>query len=233
MEEHYDSYYLVGQNGYVKMFENIFQNPVYLIKNLFSDKKFIMILYQFVPFLFIPFITKNFKTLILLIPFVLINIMSNYDHQSEIIWQYTYGTATLILFMFILNLKERKLNMQYAICITAVFASLFMTYASRGSAFTDPVKKYYQNESLYNSRDSIIEKIPEDASVAADIYILPQLYKNKELYPYSNAFNINKNKVDYIIVMNMSEDYKKKIESTGLYRKAFNGIDMIAYELIK
>ncbi len=214
MESHYGLYYLSGQDGVLKMFVNIIQNPTFLIKNMFTEKTFTFILYMLVPLMFMPFMCKNYKNLILLIPFVFINLMTNYSYQSDIGYQYTYGTGALLIFLFILNLKGKKLNFQYTVCIAAVFASIFMLYAYKGEYLVKAKHKYEENTEMYEKRDKILEEyIPEDASVAAQTFILPHLYKNYELYVFDNNFDFDK-QVDYIVLYFDDTDYINLIDES-------------------
>jgi len=224
MEGHYGLYYFPGQDGVLRMFMNIVQNPTFLIKNMFTDKTFVFMLYMMVPLMFIPLMCKNHKNLILLIPFVFINLMTDYGYQNDIGYQYTYGTGALLVFMFILNLKEKKLNLQYTICVTAVFASVFMLYAYKGESLTKPKNDYKENQESFEKKDNALkEYIPEDASVAAHTFILPHLYKHYELYTFDKNYDFGK-QADYIVIYPtdteyismINEDEYKAVYSDGL-----------------
>ncbi len=228
MEGHYELYYLPGQDGVVNMFVNIIQNPTFFIKNMFTERTFIFTLYMAVPLMFIPFMCKDYKNLILFIPFVFINLMTDYIYQSDIGYQYNYGTGALLVFLFILNLKDKKLNFKYTICVTAVFASVFMLYANRGGDLTR-YKQYYKIQAeVYEARNDVLRKyIPEDASVAANKFIVPHLYKNYYLYTFDKDFDLSK-KVDYIVIYQSDTEYINLINKDE-YEPIYSD-DLLIYE---
>ncbi len=228
MEGHYGLYYLPGQDGVANMFINIIQNPTFFIKNVFTERTFIFTLYMAVPLMFMPFMCKDYKNLILFIPFVFINLMTDYIYQNEIGYQYNYGTGALFAFLFILNLKDKKLNFQYTICVTAVFASVFMLYANRGEYLTKYKGDYEIQSEVYEKRDEILkEYIPEEASVAAYSFIVPHLYKNYELYTFDKDFDLSK-KVDYIVVYETDDEYINLINKDE-YEPIYSD-DLLIYE---
>ena len=59
-----------------------------------------------------------------------------------------------------------------------------MLSAQNGANKIKSYKSYYDaNQSVYQEMDSILEdNIPSDSSVSADTYLVPHLYKAKELY---------------------------------------------------
>lgn len=178
--------------------------------------------------MFIPFMCKDYKNLILFIPFVFINLMTDYIYQSDIGYQYNYGTGALLVFLFILNLKDKKLNFKYTICVTAVFASVFMLYANRGGDLTR-YKQYYKIQAeVYEARNDVLRKyIPEDASVAANTFIVPHLYKNYYLYTFDKDFDLSK-KVDYIVIYQSDTEYINLINKDE-YEPIYSD-DLLIYE---
>ena len=56
--------------------------------------------------------------LILIGPFLLVNLMSNYPYQYSIAFQYVFGVAAILIYLFIKNLASLKKELKY-------FAALF------------------------------------------------------------------------------------------------------------
>ena len=61
-----------------------------------------------VPLAFMPLMIKKPSRIILLIPFILLNLMSDYTYQHNINFQYTYGSAAFLFYLMILNYQDMK-----------------------------------------------------------------------------------------------------------------------------
>lgn len=200
MSAHYGAYYLPGQEGTWDLLHNIISNPTFFIKNNFTEETFPYILYVMTPLLFVPLAAGNFKRFILLIPLVIMNLMTPYKYQHDVFFQYSYGSSALLLFMFILNIKDKPDKFKYVICLTAVFASFFMTYARMGEGLISPSREYDENREAFDYyEEALRENIPEEASVAASGSIPTHLYNHAEMYLYEENFDLEKYNVDYLV----------------------------------
>ncbi|MCM1054588.1 MAG: DUF2079 domain-containing protein [Bacteroides sp.] len=83
MTGRYDNY-IYDEGGLFTVIKAAVQNPLYVVRQAASDKKISFILQMLVPLLFMPFCTKKAPRLILLIPFFLVNLMTNYTYQYNI-----------------------------------------------------------------------------------------------------------------------------------------------------
>lgn len=90
---------------------------------------------------------------------------------------------TCMFLLFILNVRDFHSEKQSFIVITSLCAILVLS-AQNGANKIKSYKSYYDaNKSVYQEMDSILDdNIPSDSSVSADTYLVPHLYKAKELY---------------------------------------------------
>lgn len=88
------------------MFKTILVNPAYVLSQIAVEDKIFSFWKCCCPWDFGPLMTKQWQRLTLLIPFVLINLMSNYKYQHSIFFQYTYGSGALLFYLAMINLRS-------------------------------------------------------------------------------------------------------------------------------
>ena len=74
--------------------------------------------------MFMPFMTKKLTRSILVIPFLLINLMTSYHNQYDIVFQYGFGSVVLLIYLSVINyaeLERPKLLICALCCSVIVF----------------------------------------------------------------------------------------------------------------
>jgi len=181
MDHRFSNFHLSGQKGLVRVLINILSNPMFFIASLFNDKKFIYLYYLLAPLLFLPFFTKDWKRMLLLLPLVL-NIMSSYPYLSEIGFQYTYAIAAFLIYLSLINLADLHKKWQDIAAVLIVSLSIAFTFTAVGDNFTMFFKIYEENEQKIVATKNALSLIPMGTSIGTDTYFAPQLYRQKELY---------------------------------------------------
>ena len=103
MNYRYDNFIYDGSGSLVTVIKAVILNPIYTIKECFDEEKIKFFLQMLVPLSFMPFMIKKPSRAILLMPFILINLMSDYYYQHDIGYQYTYGSAAFLIYLCIMN----------------------------------------------------------------------------------------------------------------------------------
>lgn len=202
MEGHYGLYYLGGEKGMLPMIRNIWYAPEFFVKNVFAENNFKYIIYTIGSLLFVPLMSKDFKRLILIVPFIAFGLMTDYVYQHDIGFQYTYGLMVCMILLFVLNVRDFHSEKQSFIVLTSLCAILVLSAQYRVNTINSFKQYYDANESEYKEMDSILEdNIPSDCSVSADTYIVPHLYKVKELYDLGTKAD-----TDYYVLQKTSSD---------------------------
>ena len=106
MINRFDNYISDKRLGLASMFKTILVNPAYVLSQIAVEDKILFFLEMLLPLGFLPLMTKQWQRLTLLIPFVLINLMSNYKYQHSIFFQYTYGSGALLFYLAMINLRS-------------------------------------------------------------------------------------------------------------------------------
>lgn len=209
----YGVYFLDGQNKIMQMFVNIIMNPAFFLKNVFSEECLKFIIYMMGPLLFMPVVTKDFRRLVILIPFVAINIMTDYPYQHDIGFQYTYGSLALMMFMFIENIKDFSEKNKTIIVSASVMVSILFLLSLCSWRFGYYNKNYKENMSYYKTTEEMLDKIPDDVSITCNTFILPHLYDHKELYMKDDNYR----RTDYYVLDSNNQDEINEFESNPDY----------------
>ncbi len=184
-----------GGGGLLDAVRTCFYDIGYLIREVFSGadteayqeitysgQKLEFVLWLCVPLLFTPFAGRRSVQLVLLIPLLVVNLMPDWLYQFDIDYQYTYGTAALLLVAALLTVSGwgpagRRLFFCGGLCLCLVFAvSAVYPKAQRS------VTRYYENKAEYDATAEALESIPADASVTAYGYMMPHLYYVDDLH---------------------------------------------------
>ena len=178
MTYRYGNYILDGSGSLWAMIGSIIKNPVYVLQQCFTKEKLTFILQMLLPLMFMPFMTKKLTRYILVIPFLLINLMTNYQYQYDIGFQYGFGSGSLLIYLSVINyaeLERPKLLICSLCCSVIVFFGLYYHRL-------DYREKYEKNAHEREVIDAALEVIPKDASVISSTFLLPNLSQRKEIY---------------------------------------------------
>lgn len=196
----------------------------------YEGQKLEFVLWTCAPLLFTPFVRKRPSELILLFPILVINLMPRWLYQYNVDYQYTYGTAALLIAAAALFLCEhspavRRFVVVAMICTGVVFtASLVAPKAQRY------LESYYNNRVEYDATAEALKAIPADSSVTAYGFTVPHLAYVKELRTCPEYYAEYK-KTDYYVIdtryeydghtakmyLAMGDNYEL-LESTGFVR---------------
>ena len=180
MTGRYENYIYEEGGSLFTMVKAVFQDPLYVLQQSITADKIKYILQMLAPMLFLPLCIKRPHRLILLIPFILINLMTNYRYQYDIMFQYGFGSGALLIYSALLNFGEMKKGRE-KLLLSALLCSVFIFYSLFGNWLN-----YYPNYRLSaDSRQAIdhaTELIPDDAVVVASTFFLPNLSQRKEIY---------------------------------------------------
>ena len=164
-----------GQYSFFDIIFNIIKNPSLIFANILAAEKFIFVLYMLLPLCFLPFMSKNYRFIILIGPFIIINLATDYIYQYNINFQYAYATTALLFFLAIQNLS--KINPRYIskLCIAMACCSivLFMSNNYNKIHRYDFIYTHFADDFI--ETDEILARIPSESSVTATTFLIPHL----------------------------------------------------------
>lgn len=178
--DRFDNYNYDG-SGIVAVIKSAIINPAYIISQCMTQEKLIFILKMLIPLAFLPLINKNISKFILVGPFVLVNLMSNYLYQHSIEFQYNFGVIGIFFYLAVSNLESFKPRFQKMFALFCAVSTVFLfsfTMLSKVSL----INAYSSDRERIDSINKCIELIPKDAAVSASAFIVPHLYDHNILY---------------------------------------------------
>ncbi|MBQ8029224.1 MAG: DUF2079 domain-containing protein [Clostridia bacterium] len=184
MESRYSN--LADGGSLIDAAKTIIVNPGYAIGEVLVTKdndirKFLYIAEIFCPLVFLPFMSKDFKRYILILP-IFINLLTKYPYQYDITFQYTFGISVFLSYFSLLNLADIEKEKQTKLSFASVIASMMlfiMIVLPKTAAYYD---KQQFNSETYDEITQALEIIPENASVTATTYYLPHLASRDVIY---------------------------------------------------
>ncbi|MEE1154876.1 MAG: DUF2079 domain-containing protein [Acutalibacteraceae bacterium] len=192
-----------GTSGFGAVAKTCFSNFGYFVSQIFTADKIMFMFWMFIPVAFTPFISKEKSLMVLLIPMLVVDLMSNWQYQYDVKFQYTYGVAGLLVFMAILVISQVDKNTRNKIMLYSLSMSLIMSFSlffPRASYYQSASKKATQAANGYNQ---LISTIPKDAEVTADGFYIPHMYNFSKLYQYPNYYGPSI-KTEYLLVSSSS-----------------------------
>lgn len=217
MVSRFDNYISDPGLGLLSMFKTILIDPAYVISQIASREKLVFMLQMLLPLGFLPLFSLRWQKWVLLIPFVLINLMSNYKYQHSIYFQYTYGSGALLFYLALSNLKALKLppalRLKETLCACGLACALALTLAA-GASKTHYLKQYIQARPVLKEARELLSQIPPEASVRASTFFVPQLSMRDEIYVSDSS-----HPADYV-VLDLRGGYEEDLpEKLRAYRK--------------
>lgn len=185
MVSRFDNYISDPSLGLVSMFKTILVNPAYVISQIAAKEKLVFALQMLLPLGFLPLLTARWQKWTLLVPFVLINLMSNYKYQHSIYFQYTYGSGALLFYLAMSNLKALRkppgLYLRKSFCACGLTCALALTLTV-GASKTHYLGQYLQSRPVLAQARELLSQIPPSASVRSSTFFVPQLSMRDEIY---------------------------------------------------
>ena len=205
-------------------------DPAYFFSQCIREETFLFFLTVMIPLGLMPFFTKKFSHLFLVLPFLLMNLASGYPYAANIGFQYVFGTGTCLVYATIVNSADfRSRKRQYVAAFTAM-ASLYCATTLYSGKVAGNRESYLNNQERYEKQDEVLESIPENASVVCDTFYVPKLANRDEVYEMNDWFAENPSFTDFAIIrLDMDYDYnetqRNKLKEEGYTYYA--GIDSV------
>jgi uncharacterized membrane protein len=221
----YDNLMVYPETGLLGIVIGIFQNPTYFFATLFSPAKMTSFLWVIASLGFLPLLVKKPADFLLAVPYVVMNLASNYRYQSEFGFQYFYGSVSMLVFMAILAEYEHRNSpathyskvMKHLLVLCAFFGFSVGVIVSGESAYARryDMENYLANPTQYDSIRSSLISIPEDKVVVGTGLLTTYLGDRYLLYDFDYyAQHEEIEDIDYLVI-------DRRLEEASLNRFVF------------
>ena len=234
MTYRYNNFMYDGSSSLITVIKSVILNPMKAVYECVDAEKLYFIAMTLLPLLGLPLLTRRYERYILLIPYILVNLMSDYQYQHDIFFQYTFGSNAFLLYLTVVNLADLKINWQRifalvaativsAACFGIVVVPKAMNYPAQAIQYYD----YYQN-----IRDTL-DTIPDSASVTATTFYTTHLSQRKVLYDVRYCSQEHLLETEYVVLkLSANSDFKKyATDGNNGYENLINLLKDNGYEL--
>ena len=181
------------------LFKEILVNPALTLYEMLTTTKLLFVLCLMLPLFILPFASKKRSALILLLPLLALNLLSDFSYHIRFDYPFAMGSIAFLFYMVILTLAERKEQSVSASktsrWIAVAFCFTLIVGAYRGA------NESYQFEYLFSGTrepaviTEALKIIPKDASVTASSRLLPPLADREQVYILSHKAD-----TDYVVL---------------------------------
>lgn len=173
-------------DGLIGVIKTALVNPGYLLTQLFTTsgngwEKFVYFFQLFLPLGLLPFCTKKVSRWLLVVP-VLMNMLTNYQYQYNIGFQYHFGIAAFLVYVAIMNLPDLQMPNRRTLISLAAAACCCMYLVVVLPNYTSYSQKWESGKDKYTRMEEILDTIPEDASVTCSSMLLAHIADRAEIY---------------------------------------------------
>lgn len=212
MTYRYKNFMFDDTGSLLTVVKSVLMSPMKAVFECVDPEKLKFIGLTILPLAAVPLFTRKYERMILLIPYVLVNLMSDYQYQHDIFFQYTYGSTACLFYLTAVNLSDFKTNFNR-------FVALFAAVCICGVCFVSEVipkamyypRKYISNRAIYAQTKEALSLIPEDASVSATTFYTTYLSQRSVLYDVRYASEDHILSTEYVVLSVKDDGFEEMI----------------------
>lgn len=197
-------------SGFGEVIKTVLTNPMYFIQQCFANnklEKFVFICVMLMPLLFMPFMTRKPSRLLLVVPFLVMNLASGYPYASKFDFQYVFGTSVCLIYAALINVADfdKKTSRMIIPLMTAASVLIFTANVTNKLYYPEVYKGFKENNDI---KDSYCRSIPEDASLLTTSFLIPHCTNRDELYILDENSSVNPDTCDFVMFEDGNDDWK-------------------------
>lgn len=211
MSYRYGNFLYDGSDSLFTVIKAVLLCPMKAVFECVDAEKLDFMRLTLLPLLAIPLFTRRYERYLLLIPYLLLNLMSDYRYQHDVFFQYTFGSTACLFYLFLVNLADLRRQKHALACaaLAALLGLVFTANAILPVAERAP-RAYLNYRSYYQQISEHLDAIPDDASVTATTYYTTYLSSRKTLYDLKYASLEHLLQSDYVVLnLNQTRSYEK------------------------
>lgn len=186
--------YMYEDNGLIGMVRIILADPAYVFTQTLNSDKLVYLLKLLLPLGFLPLATKKVSHFIILLPFMLINLMTDYTYQYSLDFQYSFGAVACLMYLAVINAAELGDKPKKYMCSLAAVSAVMIFLVTAGGRLDALSTRYESGTEEFATLNSALETLPEDASVKASTFFIPHIADRDEVYEIRSV-----NETDYVV----------------------------------
>lgn len=205
MTNRYQNFMYDGSASLAAVIKASILSPMKVLYECMDSVKLPFLLLTAAPLCGMPLLTRRYERLLLLIPYILVNLMSDYKYQHDIFFQYTFGSAACLFYLTTVNYadfpaKIRRIFPKCTLLLSAVsISAVCFGVTVMPKALRYPLRYYEEREHLQTVSDTL-KTVPEDASVTASSFYCVPLANRDVLYDLRYSSKKHLLSTEYIVL---------------------------------
>lgn len=205
MTYRYDNFMYDGGSSLLTVIKAVILCPMKAVYECVDPEKLPFLAMTMLPLWGLPLLTRRYERFILLIPYLLINLMSDYRYQHDIFYQYTFGSTAFLLYLTLCNLSDlmdriRQPAYKVLLLIIPLAASLLCFCTGVLPTAIRYPSQYIAYHGYYTAVEDTLSKLPEKASVTATTFYTAHLSQREVLYDVRYSSKEHMLSTDYIVL---------------------------------
>lgn len=164
----------------------LLRDPAYFLEQIVSasnlSKKLLWLFELLLPFGVLLWTPRGkYSRLLLLCP-LLLNLLTQYVYQFNINYQYSFGTLPFLFYLFVQNAADRSLFIARKHLLFSVTAAGLLYTALVLPQLAHYTTSFVEKHNTYEQMQTLLDTVPDDASVIASTMLVPHLANRDEIY---------------------------------------------------
>lgn len=202
-----------GSDSLLSVVKTVLLLPMKAIAECVEREKLAYIAQTLLPLLGLPLLTRRFERFVLLIPYVLFNLLSDYSYQHNILFQYSYGATACLFYLTAVNLSDlvrgaREKSTQCVPLLASLAVALCLTGAAVLPNVVTTVRCYRETAAHSEMIAEHLERIPRDTVITATTFYTVPLADCPTLYDLQYCSTEHLLSSEYV-VMDAKLSYKR------------------------
>ena len=233
MTYRYDNFMYDDSDSLITVIKAVLLCPMKAVYECVDPEKLQFIGLTLLPLLGLPLVTRRYERYILLIPYILANLMSDYRYQHDIFFQYTFCSTACLMYLCVVNLADLKADRGMWLGGMAVACALCFGLNVVPRAMRYP-GYCISNAQTYVQRWEFLDQIPADADVAATTFYTAPLANRETLYDIRYGSKDHILECEYVVVSLSDTTSFKKWATTADngQEKFFEFLEANGYEVL-
>ena len=217
MTDRYQNFLYNGSSSLLTVVKSVILNPMKAVYECVDSEKLPFVGMTLLPLLGLPLLTRRYERYLLLIPYILVNLMSDYQYQHNIFFQYTFGSTACLFYLTVVNLADMKLHWRQGLLLICamIISGVCFTKAVIPAAIPYPVQAVQYCGHYQKIRD-VLDTIPENASVTANTFYTTYLSQRDTLYDIRYCSQEHLLETEYVVLKLSADSDYERFESEGL-----------------
>lgn len=211
MSYRYDNLIYDGSDSLLTVVKAVLLSPMKALYECVDVEKLRYMGLTLLPLLGLPLLTRRYERWLLLIPWLLVNLLSDYRYQHDIFFQYSFGSTACLFYLTAVNLADLRLDGRRSLALlgaVAVSAGCFGAVIVP-KALSYPIK-CIRNSEEYGEIRELLDQIPGSAAVSATTFYTAHLSRREILYDVRYAHTAHILETEYVVLnLRSQSDYKR------------------------